>query len=325
MREAKGANAARAAGGASPPPAGGASPLNKSSPDMRPFYHRKRDATKSFCPLGEEPHENWRGGFDLSLLSYKFYFVFSLKIIQKKLYLSSGMPYNFLKSLPMDGPGSTTARGLLHLECRQVEQLEKAGLDRLGLPGFLYFLSALPLGAFLKSEDDIILFANPCLHRMFGWKDAVIGQKTTDLFPPEVAQRMLNDDRRALQQGLVTLTEKLVDGKGEEKVFETYKFAVPLGNGRHVLGGIAVDITAQKQTESKLQDTLSQVKMLSGLLPICAACKKIRDDHGYWSTVESYIESHSEAHFTHGICPDCAAKLYPFLKHQPAASAPPAP
>jgi hypothetical protein len=62
-----------------------------------------------------------------------------------------------------------------------------------------------------------------------------------------------------------------------------------------------------------LQDALANVKSLSGLLPICASCKKIRDDKGYWSQVESYIQSHSDATFTHGICPDCIKKFYPDL------------
>ena len=61
----------------------------------------------------------------------------------------------------------------------------------------------------------------------------------------------------------------------------------------------------------ELQEALSQVKTLSGLLPICASCKKIRDDQGYWTQVEVYVREHSEADFTHSICPDCAAKLYP--------------
>ncbi len=49
----------------------------------------------------------------------------------------------------------------------------------------------------------------------------------------------------------------------------------------------------------------------SGLIPICSSCKKIRDDKGYWNQIESYIESHSEADFSHSICPECAKKLYP--------------
>ena len=61
---------------------------------------------------------------------------------------------------------------------------------------------------------------------------------------------------------------------------------------------------------TELQNALSEVKKLSGLLPICSQCKKIRDDQGYWGELEGYIQGHSEAQFTHGVCPDCYEKLY---------------
>ena len=63
----------------------------------------------------------------------------------------------------------------------------------------------------------------------------------------------------------------------------------------------------------ELQKALSEVKKLSGFIPICASCKKIRDDEGYWQQIEAYISNRSEALFSHGICPDCARKLYPEL------------
>lgn len=63
--------------------------------------------------------------------------------------------------------------------------------------------------------------------------------------------------------------------------------------------------------QGELQDALSKVKLLGGLLPICASCKKIRDDKGYWQQIEAYIRDHSEAEFSHGICPECARTLYP--------------
>jgi CheY-like chemotaxis protein len=79
--------------------------------------------------------------------------------------------------------------------------------------------------------------------------------------------------------------------------------------------------TARKQTVVErdrliqdLQKALANVKSLSGLLPICAGCKKIRDDQGYWSQVECYVQEHSEATFTHGLCPDCIKKWYPELE-----------
>ena len=61
----------------------------------------------------------------------------------------------------------------------------------------------------------------------------------------------------------------------------------------------------------ELQKTLSEVKTLRGFLPICSNCKKIRDDKGYWNQIESYIRDRSDAEFSHGICPECAKKLYP--------------
>jgi len=65
------------------------------------------------------------------------------------------------------------------------------------------------------------------------------------------------------------------------------------------------------QRTADLQQALANVKKLSGFLPICASCKKIRDDTGYWNQIEEYIRDHSEVEFTHGVCPDCAKKLYP--------------
>lgn len=67
------------------------------------------------------------------------------------------------------------------------------------------------------------------------------------------------------------------------------------------------------QKNIELQEALDTVKTLKGLLPICSNCKKIRDDDGYWNQIESYIGEHSEAEFSHSICPDCAQELYPDL------------
>lgn len=61
----------------------------------------------------------------------------------------------------------------------------------------------------------------------------------------------------------------------------------------------------------KLKEALAKVKLLSGFLPICCSCKKIRDDQGYWQQIEAYISHHSEAEFSHGLCEECSRKLYP--------------
>ena len=70
---------------------------------------------------------------------------------------------------------------------------------------------------------------------------------------------------------------------------------------------------AEKRLIKRLRQALAQVKALSGLLPICSSCKKIRDDKGYWTQVEQYITEHSETQFTHGLCPACFRELYPDL------------
>ncbi len=89
-------------------------------------------------------------------------------------------------------------------------------------------------------------------------------------------------------------------------------------NHTETIDGIIEDITARKQAElerekliGELREALAQVNTLQGLLPICANCKKIRNDQGYWSSIELYISAHSEARFTHSICPECRDLLYP--------------
>ncbi len=71
---------------------------------------------------------------------------------------------------------------------------------------------------------------------------------------------------------------------------------------------------ALHEKNEELEAALAKVNLLSGLLPICAGCKQIRDDKGYWIQVESYIQKHSEVTFTHGMCPKCIEKYYPDLE-----------
>ena len=103
---------------------------------------------------------------------------------------------------------------------------------------------------------------------------------------------------------------------------------IAVGDEPCILSSIA-DITARKQAEEERERlvadrerALEEIKVLGGLLPICMSCKKIRDDKGYWNQIEFYIRSHSQAEFSHSLCPECAHKLYP--EYEPA-SAPPTP
>jgi hypothetical protein len=117
-------------------------------------------------------------------------------------------------------------------------------------------------------------------------------------------------------QGQIVGLLQLNDRKKNCFTLETIHFFEGIG------ASIGVALMRKKQEEERdrlieeLTKALSQIKMLSGLLPICASCKKIRDDQGYWNQIEDYIMQHSNADFSHGICPDCAKKLYPemFLK-----------
>jgi len=108
----------------------------------------------------------------------------------------------------------------------------------------------------------------------------------------------------------------------DETIRQVEVFSGPvIVNDKTLLCSIIHDISERKLAErererliGELKAALLKVKTLSGLLPICAACKKIRDDKGYWNQIETYIRDHSDAKFSHGICPECAQKLYPDLK-----------
>jgi PAS domain S-box-containing protein len=109
---------------------------------------------------------------------------------------------------------------------------------------------------------------------------------------------------------------------GREIAVEFVSNVYPVNHHKVVQCNIR-DITDRKKAEEErerlileLRDALSKVKTLSGMLPICASCKKIRNDEGYWEQVETYITDHSGAEFSHGICPDCFKKLYPEYYHK---------
>ena len=117
---------------------------------------------------------------------------------------------------------------------------------------------------------------------------------------------------------LYTCETTKIDEKGLERHFIVS--ATPYRDLDGHVGGIIEtfqDITPRKNLEKEkekliieLRDALDKVKVLGGFLPICASCKKIRDDKGYWTQIETYIRNHSEADFSQSICPDCAEKHY---------------
>ena len=109
----------------------------------------------------------------------------------------------------------------------------------------------------------------------------------------------------------------------DEDTLQRAKIAEPFGyilkpfEERELHAAIEMALYKHKAEEERerliheLEDALAEIKTLRGILPICSSCKKIRDDEGYWNQLETYIQEHSEAVFSHGLCPECGKKLYP--------------
>jgi PAS domain S-box-containing protein len=146
----------------------------------------------------------------------------------------------------------------------------------------------------------------------------------------ELRQMRITDlDTLAVAKGAAGMVRRILDGEwikaelshrrkdGSEFPVEVSAGPLELG-GRKFILAVDRDITQRRQIETArenliqdLKDAFEKIKTLKGLLPICASCKKIRDDKGYWNQIEEYIGNHTDAEFTHGICPDCMKMLYP--------------
>ncbi|MBU0967369.1 MAG: PAS domain S-box protein [Proteobacteria bacterium] len=125
------------------------------------------------------------------------------------------------------------------------------------------------------------------------------------------------DDAKQEKRQFFNFRHRLADGR----IRDVEVFSGPiLINNEMLLYSIIHDISDRKRIEQEkellieeLMRAIKEIKILQGILPICSSCKKIRDDKGYWQQLEAYISVYSEAEFSHGICPDCAARLYPDL------------
>lgn len=183
-------------------------------------------------------------------------------------------------------------------------------------------LDHVPSYVYMKDTQSRYIYANQMSLKLFGCSpEELVGLDDSHFFPPDTVKRLQEVDSRVFA-GEHTFEEIDVAGAGcQRHVYLEVKtpiYAEPERKNIWGLLGISTDITELKQLEEEkgnliidLQKALSEVKKLSGFLPICSSCKKIRDDQGYWSEVERYIGEHSEVQFSHGICPDCVRKLYP--------------
>ena len=176
------------------------------------------------------------------------------------------------------------------------------------------------------NNDGNITFWNNSAEAIFGYTaEEVLGRelhplmapkKYHDLYKRAFSQFKTEGKGSAIGQ---TLELSAVRKDGSEFPMEL-SLASYRSNGKWFAVGTIRDISERKLAEqekerliSDLKNALAEVKQLSGMLPICSVCKKIRDDKGYWNQIEVYIRDHSEAEFSHSICQECAKKLYPDL------------
>ncbi|MBN1398571.1 MAG: PAS domain-containing protein [Bacteroidetes bacterium] len=185
-------------------------------------------------------------------------------------------------------------------------------------------IDMVPDPIYVKDKEHKYILNNRVHIESLGLKtqEDLIGKSDADFFKPDQVNEAREDERTIMETGtpVINKEEKGADPlSGMESWVLTSK--VQFKNDRkELLGivGISRLITERKRAEeererliSELQEALADIKMLSGLVPICANCKKIRDDQGYWTQIESYIQDRSNAKFSHSICPDCAKKIYP--------------
>ena len=169
-------------------------------------------------------------------------------------------------------------------------------------------IESLPFAVMITDKDRTISSVNQRFLDIFMIERAEVIGKPVDSLLDET-KTFTRSKRWTLEQkqeGTLLLSESRVLKIQEEKLLDI--FGIQTGYIQ-----LFMDITLECQLleeKKKLEKAIAEIKQLSGLLPICSSCKKIRDDKGYWTQIESYIHKHSDAEFSHGICPDCAKNLY---------------
>ncbi len=181
----------------------------------------------------------------------------------------------------------------------------------------------IPDKIYAKDTEGRFIICNKAVAKRMGKSDPeeIIGKTDFDFVEQELAAKFHADEEAIIKSGepLINHEEPMDHLEGGQRWNSTTK--VPLrDNQGNIIGvvGVGRDITERKLAEQErdkmireLQEALNKVHTLQGLIPICANCKKIRNDKGYYESVEKYIMEHSGAVFSHGICPECMEKLYP--------------
>ena len=169
-------------------------------------------------------------------------------------------------------------------------------------------------------SEGRILYVNILWRQTLGYSEAEARRlRIFDIVDPSCGGKCQGIFASLMRGERTPPTETVFIAKDGRKIMVEGRCTPKFEEGRAVeLLGIFRDISERKRLEAErealivdLKEALARVKTLEGYLPICASCKKIRDDQGYWKQVEDYLRTHTNADFTHGICPDCARTLYP--------------
>jgi len=204
-------------------------------------------------------------------------------------------------------------------ELRQSREETEAALER-----YTDLYDFAPVGYFTLDKDGIISSVNLTGSSLLGTARSRLINKPFDLFitvedRPVFGAFLRNVfERRSKESREIRL-------RGKDRPFFVYIEAKVLMEGQKC-HAIVVDITGRRELEMDkeklildLREALAKVKQLSGLLPICMFCKKIRNTKDYWEKLESYISKHSEATFSHGLCPECFKNNYPEYYDEPGS------
>jgi len=179
-------------------------------------------------------------------------------------------------------------------------------------------------------REGVIRGANLAAAALLGVERSRLDGWRFGLFLPEEQRAAFADFLQKVLRGGARESWEVALQPEEQPLLTVQLEAVASGDGGECRVA-ALDVTARRRADdelhrlnAELRQALAKVKLLSGLLPICSSCKKIWDEAGYWSQVEEYVRGHSEAEFTHGICPECIEKLYPGLLDKRPGVPPPA-
>lgn len=167
-----------------------------------------------------------------------------------------------------------------------------------------------------EPTSGAILDANPHFRKLTGYGEFELSGKTIYDFSREGETTMRANVAALLASGKRAFTERQYVRKGGEALIADVAAVALEDEAGPVVFAVVHDVTDRKrEAESRerliaeLEESAARVRTLSGLLPICASCKKIRDDAGYWTQIESYLHNHADVEFTHGICPTCSEKM----------------